>query len=229
LASSATEAQARDFSTTPEDFVPPSNGKVVEEVNDSSDSSSLYSHESGVDENNSENEEDRAAREEKERQWVMQAAGLVVTADANAPQGPRRKRRPAPAVPRRSSATSSILKDLPPIPGPDTTSDAVLALDDAFDRYEAFKHSHGGVNRMSVGSIDTVSSSLGTSPIVQTSSREGESQNRTQSSFLNFLGRKSPAGELEKRSISGPIMINSTPPREASPAFGTVSIFLHWC
>jgi hypothetical protein len=177
---------------------------------------------------------ERFAREEKERQLVLQAAGLIVTEEAEPPPPQlirvrsSRKRRPAPPTPNRLSTASSITtKELPPVPGPDHD---LPTMDDAFDRYEAFRLSHGNVNRLSLASTDTGPPSLVSSPVVsiaQSPSRDSESRGGA-SALLNFLGRKTPGNDSERRvmpSISGPIMLNPTPsPRANSPAFGTVSV-----
>src|ERR1700722_11259848 len=223
----AARIETEGLSNSQADFTP-YNGEASEEVDDSSDSSSVssleISDEEDMDQNRGERKEAHGARE---RQQVLQAAGLIITADAQPPQVSKR-RRPAPAAPQRSSVTSSTLtKDLPPVPDVDLVGDAGIWVDDAFDRYEAFKHAHGTVNRLSMASIDTAPTSPGASSIAPSLSRDSES--RGHSTFLHFLGRRTPPGESDKRSmpnISGPIAINPTSPsRGDSPAFGTVGVF----
>ena len=193
----------------------------VTDANDSEDGD-------GIEE---ENDADWEARE-KERQRVLEAAGLIVNEDVKPP--PRlararsaRQRRPPPPAPQRSSIISNASsKDLPSIP--DSPAENSPRLDDAFDRYESFKHTQGNSNRLSVASsFETAPSSPGSSPSISLSpsmSRDGE--NRSKSHILNFLGRRTPASDgPEKRTltISGPIIHQSdSPSRESSPAFGSV-------
>ena len=226
-------AQQRMLATTPmihqAGSVEPSSARDRQD-DDRDDTSSVSSDVSDMSESDEDDttRAERFAREEKERHLVLQAAGLIVTEETEPPPPQlvrvrsSRKRRPAPPTPQRLSTASSITtKDLPPIPEPEP--DSSTRVDDAFDRYEAFKLTHGNVNRLSVASIDTLSPPAS---VTQSPSRDSESRSGT-SSFLNFLGRKTPAIESERRmvlNISGPIMINPTPPSRAnSPAFGTVS------
>jgi actin cytoskeleton-regulatory complex protein PAN1 len=166
---------------------------------------------------------------EQERRLVLEAAGLIVKRDANPPPRPR-KRRPAPPAPNRAPSVAGN-KDLPEIPTTQPESvDHAARLDDAFDRYEAFRHTHGesSLRRLSTAStIDTLQSGpLSPASITPSQSRDGES--RGYSHLLNFLSRNKTPTESEKpRShlvISGPIMNpNDLPSRENSPAFGSVS------
>ncbi|KAG0701413.1 Dbl homology domain-containing protein [Suillus ampliporus] len=179
--------------------------------------------------------EDENARE-LERQRVLEAAGLIVDTSSSvmAPSDPPvRKRRPPPVTPQRVSIVSVTSKNLPPVPTVDLTDtelDSTSRLDDAFDRYEAFKNTNGNFNnRMSVSSFDTSPSSPPRSPAVSVAPslnhRDGESRT---SQFLSFLGRhatRSSTPEPEKRTlvISGPI-VNSPPGGETGddgPSFGT--------
>jgi hypothetical protein len=218
----SSEMSPQDFKFSRADFVSPPIDVVPNyDSDDDSPPSSESSDESDPEETNGESREEHSARE-RERQRVLKAAGLVVTADAAPP--PKRKRRPAPAAPKRSSVASSITsKDLPPVPEANS-ADAGLGVEDAFDRYEAFKQSHGNVNRMSVASVDTGSSSPVSPPHGGSMSKEGESRGYT--SFLQFLRA---SGDSEKRSvptISAPISISPTPSSRAqSPGFGTVSVY----
>ncbi|EGO21969.1 hypothetical protein SERLADRAFT_417338 [Serpula lacrymans var. lacrymans S7.9] len=173
-------------------------------------------------------EADQEARE-TERQKVLEAAGLIVNQDVKPPPGVLRSRsarrpRPAPATPQRASIVSnSSTKELPSLPSVDPSRH----LNDAFDRYETFKKTHGSINsRMSVSSIDTTPSSPPKSPAISVApslQRDGESR---ASHFLNFLGRShTPATDNDKRTIpiiSAPILNTpDTPSRESSPAFGS--------
>jgi hypothetical protein len=168
---------------------------------------------------------------EKERQRVLEAAGLIVNQDVKPP--PRlararstRPRRPAPAAPQRSSIISNLsAKDLPPVP--DSPAGNSPRLDDAFDRYETFKHTQGSLNRLSFASSSFEAAP--SSPAVSlTPSTSKESDNRPKSYLLNFLGRRTPANDGSERrtlTISGPIMSTSEgPSRENSPAFGSVTL-----
>lgn len=162
--------------------------------------------------------EDVHARE-LERQRVLEAAGLIVDTSASVmtpPNMPAQKRRPPPVTPQRVSIASVTSKNLPPVPTVDLTDtelDSTSRLDDAFDRYEAFKKTNGNFsNRMSVSSFDTSPSSPPRSPAVSLapslSHRDWESRT---SQFLSFLGRhtnRSTTPEPEKKMlvISGPIV-----------------------
>jgi hypothetical protein len=218
---------------------------VVEEQEDEESESSGDDYFSIADADDSEQEDDMEEEtdadwdaREKERQLVLEAAGLIVNQDVKPP--PRlararsaRQRRPPPVAPHRSSIISnSSVKDLPPVP--DSPADSSPRLDDAFDRYESFKHTQGSSNRLSVASsFETAPSSPGGSPAISFStsiSKDGES--RPKSHLLNFLGRRTPASDgAEKRTliISGPILNQSdSPSRENSPAFGSVrSLHFH--
>jgi actin cytoskeleton-regulatory complex protein PAN1 len=163
---------------------------------------------------------------------VVEAAGLIVNQDVKPPprlarSRPVRVRRPPPAAPQRSSIVSNAsLKDLPAVPDSPSESSSPR-LDDAFDRYESFKHIQGNANRLSVASsFETAPSSPGSSPAISVvPSRDSES--RPKSNLLGFLGRRTPASDgSDKRTltISGPILNQTdSPSRENSPAFGSVS------
>ncbi|PPQ91776.1 hypothetical protein CVT25_000421 [Psilocybe cyanescens] len=190
---------------------------------------------------------------ERERQLVLEAAGLIVNRDVGPPPVRNRsiRRRPAPAAPKRSP---SFYKDLPaipePEPAPEPKPDANIEpishearLDDAFARYESFKNTQGSMNRLSVVSTDSgtnqPSSPTATVSSMSLSPAQGqrESQGRY-SHFLHFLtgSKSSTSTERERRSastlnISAPIMnISSSqgtpkdgPSRSNSPSFGMVS------
>ena len=223
---------------------------------DSSDSEYLSFSDSDDEDEGQTEAQRKADREARvlERQRVLEAAGLIVKEDGRRPP-PRpvrrkavlaslgKKSRPPPPVPSSAANRVSVIstasdKDLPPVPDRDRdrdrpTRDEFARLDDAFDRYEAFKLATGeGINnRLSIASsVD--SSSLSPTPSSPQSLRHTksqESENRSHSSWLHILGRsRTPVGESERRVmpiISGPILSNeSTPVRENSPTFGSVSL-----
>ena len=212
--------------------------ELIEDTSDSSDED--YFSAADSEDEQGETDADWEVRE-KERQRVLEAAGLILNEDVKPP--PRlerarstRKRRPPPAAPRRSSIISNSLvsKDLPPVPDSEPSpADHSTRLDDAFDRYEAFKQQTPTSNRLSIASsFETAHSSLSGSPVVSlapsTSGLSKDGEGRSYSYLLNFLGRKTPGSDgLEKRTltISSPIMNNpDSPSRENSPAFGSVSV-----
>jgi hypothetical protein len=177
-----------------------------------------------------ENDETDFEAREHERQLVLEAAGLIVQKDVKPPPRPIRRRskqeprRPAPAAPDRSSVlSSSSTKELPPVPEPEPI-DVATHLDDAFDRYEAYRGHHQ--NRLSVASVDTnilPASPTSATPSVMTTSSSGEG--RTYSQLLSFLGRKTPVEAERRPTISAPIL--QVPDaaggsRASSPAFGSV-------
>ncbi|KAK0474009.1 Dbl homology domain-containing protein [Armillaria novae-zelandiae] len=181
--------------------------------------------ESDIEDTYPETKAEREAREH-ERQLVLEAAGLIVKQDVKPPPRPPRKpksgkRRPPPLAPERlsSNTSASSLKGLPPVPP--TESETSAHLNDAFDRYEAFRYTHANANRMSVASsMDSAPPSSPTiSTVSQTPSKEGESR---YSSIMHFLGRKTP--EAEKRLVISAPILNSPETefsRSASPAFGS--------
>ncbi|KAK0492066.1 hypothetical protein EDD18DRAFT_1080080 [Armillaria luteobubalina] len=181
--------------------------------------------ESDIEDTYPETKAEREAREH-ERQLVLEAAGLIVKQDVKPPPRPPRKpksgkRRPPPLAPERlsSNTSASSLKGLPPVPP--TESETSAHLNDAFDRYEAFRYTHANANRMSVASsMDSAPPSSPTlSAVSQSPSKEGESR---YSSIMHFLGRKTP--EAEKRLVISAPILNSPETefsRSASPAFGS--------
>jgi hypothetical protein len=213
---------------------------------DSDDESSDSDYQSFADDSDDEedNQESKAEREarEHERQLVLQAAGLIVKKDVKPPPRPPRptagqRRRPAPAAPDRSILSTG--KDLPQVPD---EIDPNRRIDDAFDRYESFRHTHGNVNlnRLSVASIETTASSssistlapsgswrdsVSSAPTSLAPSASRDSESSGYSHLLHFLGRRTPVSDSDGRArpvISGPILNKTvTPPRENSPAFGT--------
>ncbi|THH02546.1 hypothetical protein EW145_g6732 [Phellinidium pouzarii] len=179
---------------------------------------------------NAENmKKDHQARE-LERQRVLEAAGLLAKKDnTDDPPSPRlarrrsaRRRRTPPETPNRASiASMSSERDLP------LTPVSVLHVDDAFERYEAYRQSKN--YRLSMSSIDTGPPSPGLPPSLSaTPSREGEGRSNTHSHIFNFLSRsKTPVHDSERPrlQISGPIAIpnsnTDSPSRIGSPAFGS--------
>jgi hypothetical protein len=175
---------------------------------------------------------ERQARE-RERQMVLEAAGLIVNQNVKPPPtaSPSSTAKVAPVVPRRRTVRKSdpYLKDLPPLPDTEPM-DHAARLDDALERFKSIKNKQLSDNRLSLISMDSVSLP---SPTISTSSsippsttRENEGQKRY-SQFLQFLGG-SKVQEQERKSIStltisGPI--SGAPDdisRSASPKFGAV-------
>ena len=179
---------------------------------------------------------------ELERQRVLEAAGLLEkksSSDAiiigeNAPP-PRplrrrstavRRRRAPPEAPNRLSVAS-----LPSLPSDkDLPTTPVLHVDDAFERYEAYRLSKN--YRLSVSSIDTGPPSPVPgvpSAISATPSKEGGGDGRTHSHLFKFLSRsKTPDIDSERPriQISGPIASSSSSmiSTDSGVAFGSVSI-----
>ena len=186
-----------------------------------------------------EKRKEHAARE-LERQRVLEAAGLLVKSastetveDGPAPP-PRpvrrrstRRRRAPPEAPNRLSVAS--LPSLPSDKDLPATPNSVLHIDDAFERYEAYRHSQD--YRLSLSSIDTGPPSPGLPPSLSTSpSKETASENRSHSYIFKFLTRsKTPDIEPERPrlQISAPIPSTrstmESPNTETSTAFGSVS------
>ncbi|TFK45949.1 hypothetical protein OE88DRAFT_1639082 [Heliocybe sulcata] len=210
----------------------------AEDSDDTSDEEYLSFSDSDSEPESERTEEERHREREArelERQRVLEAAGLVVKEDADRHSKPMRKkslrRRPPPAVPHRSSIVSTASeKDLPATPPPDADEN-VVRLDDAYERYEAFKQTKGHTSRLSTSSLDTGPSSplpplSPSSTLARTVSRESEGAVRTYSHFLHFLGRRTPGTEPEKRAmpiISGPIMDRAVTPvqQEGDSSFGS--------
>jgi actin cytoskeleton-regulatory complex protein PAN1 len=180
---------------------------------------------------------------ERERQLVLEAAGLVVNQDAKPP--PKPKHRPAPCVPQPVLSRQKTLPRVPDSkaePDPDIEKvDYEASLDDAFARYESFRNTQSNLNRLSVISTESGTSPVSPTPTISsmamslTHSGGGESSSRY-SHFLQFLksGNKTPEGErrsVATLNISAPIMnLNGSspstpqdvPPRLNTPSFGTV-------
>ncbi|KAJ8699192.1 hypothetical protein PTI98_002336 [Pleurotus ostreatus] len=206
------------------------NESTSDEDSDGSEDDQYYSASDGTgSDGETESSHEREAREH-ERQLVLEAAGLIVTKDVESPppllrRRSTRRRRPPPAAPRRTDSITSN-KDLPAVPAVEHENDPSIRVADAFDRYEHFRQSHGGVNmnRLSVAStssMDTFSSPTSTATISTSPSREGEG--RSFSNFLPFIGGRKTPVESERPVISAPILQLSpdSPARSPSPAFGT--------
>ncbi|KAI0689841.1 hypothetical protein BC835DRAFT_1407733 [Cytidiella melzeri] len=194
---------------------------------------SLESSEDEEEENLTEEQrkEEREARE-LERQRVLSAAGLIIMKSEREPP-PRparrkstRKRRPAPAVPAQRRPPRRPSKDLPVVPDSES-ADTPLKLDDAYERYEAYKNTTSNLNRLSTASLDTSPSLISPSPsLILSSSAEPES--RSHSHFLSFFGRKTPANDGEGRTmpiISGPIPISGPNMKDSTSAASMDSDF----
>ncbi len=200
-------------------------------------------------------QEERLQRE-LERQKVLEAAGLIVkqSADKRPPRPPARARST-----RKSASNKAELltvnaaskghhdRDLPSLPPPSPPK-GTGTLDDAFERYEAFKQHEGNSNAQSLGAnrqsvisnastyASTVPPSSPRQPISPNppsatlpSSASIHSTESKISSLLHFLGGRtrtpgdgSNSATTERKVISGPISLPS-PSRENSPAFGSVS------
>jgi hypothetical protein len=234
-----------------QDHSPPAAFPIAQEVggddNDDDESEEYLSFDGDSESESEASEQGQSERQrqeeyearELERQRVLAAAGLIVKHDAKSPPRPPartkslRTHRPAPAAPDRPSLVHQVStdRDLPPVPVDESPMppEPILRVDDAFDRYEAYKQNQG--NRVSIASsYDTGPSSPGATSfsLSPTLSRE-ESRSHGYSGLLNFLGRRTPGAESDRRSnisglsISGPIIsgpISSS--RENSPAFGSV-------
>lgn len=197
-------------------------------------------------------EERRLEREMRaaERQLVLEAAGIVVKQDTTRRPPPRVQRRrtvtsvrprhrPAPAPPIASAPSNGSDVDKPQPPTPTQAH-----IDDAYDRYEAFKQH---TSRLSVSSIELpppspVSVSSSSLSLGQAQPREsyndkdkGKESVNTSVSYgsriTQLLARaRTPVQEREARVISAPILSTSSSSkgtlgaitREDGPAFGSV-------
>lgn len=250
--------RVNDYAETPGD------GEEIDTDDDSewdSDSDSFASTQSSDEEEQELTEEQRRVDREAralERQRVLEAAGLVIAkSDKKPPPRPARRRstrkhRPAPAVPHSHRRAES--KDLPSLPSPsepehDVGRDNSLRLDDAFERYEAYKTANAGAgNRLSTISVDTSASLQSSTPSLTVirspslpalrspSADPSETGGRSHSNFFSFFGRSKTPGESSEGRvmpvISGPIPMGSefskdgsmSPGLNASDSgFGTVS------
>lgn len=214
--------------------------ETAEDSDDSDDSDSEYLSFDDSDEENQETEEQhRIEREARasERQRVLEAAGLIVRKDERRPP-PKvpRKHRPPPIVPDRLAVITEHGgdkdKELPSVPTPQDGEESITLVDDAYERYEAFKQSQ--LKRLSVASsFEITPSPTVTSPTLSVAismSKADSSEGKFSDKLRDFLGRsKTPEVRRPNLTISGPI---SGPilTRESSPvggenstAFGAVS------
>ena len=169
---------------------------------------------------------------EREKRMVLEAAGLIVDQNAKPPPtaSPKTTEKVAPVVPRRRTMRKSdpYIKDLPPLP--DAPLDHATRLDDALERFKSIKDQQLSNNRLSLISMDSVSSPSptisSTSSIPPSTARENEGQGRY-SHFLQFLSGPK-AQEPERKSIStltisGPMSgVPDDRSGSASPKIGTV-------
>ena len=192
------------------------------------------------DEEDKETEEQRHTEREaraSERERVLQAAGLIVRKDGRRPP-PKipRKHRPPPIVPERLTIVTQPAtdkdKELPSVPASQDYAESVMYVNDAYERYEAFKQSQ--LNRLSVASsFETTPSPTVTSPTLSVAvsmSKADSSEGRFSDKLRDFLGRsKTPEERRANLTISGPIsgpIITREPSpvaSESSAAFGAVS------
>lgn len=209
------------------------------EADEDADSTSDYlSFESGDEVDDTRANAEREVRE-RERQMVLEAAGLIVHQDIGPPPiTPRSKStiegdRLAPAIPRRRTVRLSdpYIKDLPPLPDAEPM-DHTTRLDDAYERFASFRNQQLSSNRLSLISTDSASLS---SPTVSVSMKDGtlnaprEENQRRYSQFLQlFSGLMAPENEKKSVStliISGPIAgVPSDTTLSASTGFGSVSV-----
>jgi actin cytoskeleton-regulatory complex protein PAN1 len=242
----------------------PSQTVVPDDVDDedSSDEYLSFSSESEADDDAktyvspSTIQETRSAETEArklEQQRVMEAAGLVVKKHEGPtpPPRPRARRRPAPLTPDRATKPQpSNKRGMETVETPLSPSDSILKVEDAYDRYEAYKtnkslsqghrHRYSIISTSSVDSTTTPSSpksaSMSLAPtmtsVATASSTLHEPEPKHASGFLHSLFGRSSGGNMnEKRSltVSGPIISSPLPSitpvdaitRESSPAFGT--------
>ena len=213
---------------------------VADDSDDSEDSGTEYLSFGDSDEEDQETEErhkiEREART-SERQRVLEAAGLIVRKDERRPP-PKipHKHRPPPAVPSRltipTEPASDKDKELPSVPTPQDDAESILYVDDAYERYEAFKQNQH--NRLSVASsFEITPSPTVTSPTLSVAvsmSKTDSSEGKFSDKLRDFLGRsKTPEERRTNLTISGPIS-GPIPTREPSPVtnensatFGVVS------
>jgi hypothetical protein len=238
------------------------NGVEYDNASDSTASGyhSFSDSDSEADESTMAEEERKLEREMRaaERQLVLEAAGIIVKKDMTRRPPPhiqrrrtiasvRPKHRPAPAPPTAlpTVAITGQGLDLSELPPP---TPAKAPLDDAYERYEAFKQS---ASRLSISSIDQlpplspVSGSSGSLSLPPAQSRESlpdkekvKDNVSTSSSYGSRISQllarsRTPVQDKETRimpTISAPIISTtssgtgtlSTPALEESPGFGLV-------
>jgi hypothetical protein len=203
-------------------------------------------------------EERKLERETRaaERQLVLEAAGIVVVAEPRPPPPlpPPRIRRPSTPTPTPMAASSTERPKHRPAPAPPTPTPTpsyhdkplpeIRTVDDAYERYEAFKQQ---ASRTSVSSIDQLLQPPA-SPVSVNSRESLHERDRDRhvvplasstsygSRISQLLTRaRTPVQERETRivpTISAPILSASssvgsgtlgTPVREDGAAFGSVS------
>lgn len=233
-----TSPKPREILVTPR--LDPDHPEETVEDNDSSDDSGTeYLSFEDSDEEDQETEEQRRIEKEtraSERERVLEAAGLIVRKDERRPP-PKipRKHRPPPAVPDRltiiTQPTTDKDKELPSIPVPQDDTENMIYVDDAYERYEAFKQSQ--LNRLSIASsFDVTPSPTATPPTLSMAvplSKADSNEGRFSDKLWDFLGRsKTPEERRTNLTISGPISgpiltRESSPVGENPAAFGAVS------
>ncbi|CAE6423462.1 unnamed protein product, partial [Rhizoctonia solani] len=171
---------------------------------------------------------DQAARE-LERQRVLEAAGLIVK---QAPPRPPKKRRPAPKAPVRARSDEGSSPGTPSrernLPEPPDENESVLRIDDAYERYQAFRQS--GQSRASMASFEGLPTSVPpapASPSATISSLPSATDSTKTNAIKSFFGRGSERDKSRPTvTISAPVIsapINSSGganERGSSPAFG---------
>lgn len=218
------------------DLNPPQ--ETAEDSDSSGDSETEYLSFDDSDEEDQETEEQhRIEREARasERERVLEAAGLIVRKDERRPP-PKipRKHRPPPAVPDRlaiiTEPASDKAKELASASHDFTES--IVYVNDAYERYEAFKQSQ--LNRLSVASsVEITPSPTVTSPTLSvgfSASKADSSEGRFSDKLRDFLGRSKTPEERRTNltisgPISGPILAREPSPvtSENSTGFGAVS------
>lgn len=210
--------------------------KTMEDSDGSDDSDAKYLSFDDSDEEDQETEERRRSERQaraSERERVLEAAGLIVRKDERRPP-PKipRGHRPPPAVPDRltiiTEPASDKVKVLPSVPAPHDGTESIMYVNDAYERYEAFKQSQ--LNRLSVASeVEFTPSPTVTSPTLSvafSTTKTDSSEGRFSDKLRDFLGRsKTPEERRANLIISGPILTREPTPvaSENSAAFGAVS------
>lgn len=227
-----------------ESEAPPSQaGQEIEQEESNSDDSSEGWDDSDSDTDPSDDEMTEEQRQhereqrELERIRVLEAAGLIIKqpAEGKKPPAPpvrrrstKKGRRPPPTAPVPSLPATAFEqeRELPPLPPPSPRA----RLDDAYERYEAFKYRESTIssstNRDSAAfTVSDASSippssprlpvtpSMGTvslSPTTSTPSAVHESKSGGYTGLLSFLSRSKTPGEEKKTlniaSISAPMI-----------------------
>lgn len=211
--------------------------ETSEDSDDSDDSDTEYL---SFDDSDQETEEQRRVEREaraSERQRVLEAAGLIVRKDERRPP-PKipHKHRPPPAVPDRltiiTEPSSDKDKELPSVPTSQDDTQTIMYVNDAYERYEAFKQSQ--LNRLSIASsLEITPSPTVTSPTLSVAvsvAKADSSEGRFSDKLRDFLGRSKTPEERRTNliisgPISGPVLTREPSPvaSENSTAFGAVS------